>query len=67
MAMVLAFHIVVLMVIIVKKNTTRAKLRELLRSKKHYSVKGFDAERFNGILKLKGDPVKVQRKLRDEW
>lgn len=55
-----------MMVVIVKKNTSRAKLRDLLKAKKRSRAKGFDAKRFNGALKLEGDPVKVQRKLRDD-
>ena len=55
------------MVVIVKRNTSRAKLRSLLKKAKSVKTKGFNAKRFNGALILKGDPVKVQRALRDEW
>lgn len=55
------------MVLIVKKNTSRAKLKALLKASKMRKTEGFDAKRFNGALPLKGDPLKTQRKLRDEW
>ncbi len=55
------------MVVIVKRNTSRKSLQALLRKATSRKSKGFDAKRFNGALKLKGDPVKVQRALRDEW
>jgi hypothetical protein len=55
------------MVVIVKRNTPRKSLKALLRKARPKKAKGFDAKRFNGVLKLKGDPVKVQRALRDEW
>lgn len=55
------------MVVIVKRNTSRSKLRGLLKKTKGVKSKGFDAKRFNGALPLKGDPIKVQRALRDEW
>lgn len=55
------------MVVVVKRNTSRKGLKALLKKVKPNKAKGFDAKRFNGALKLKGDPVKVQRTLRDEW
>ena len=55
------------MVVIVKRNTSRASLKALLKKGKASKSKGFDAKRFNGALVLKGDPMKVQRTLRDEW
>jgi len=55
------------MVVILKRNTSRAKLKALLRKGKVSKSKGFDAKRFNGALPLKGDPLKVQRALRNEW
>ncbi|HRN36701.1 MAG TPA: hypothetical protein PLL18_07290 [Flavobacteriales bacterium] len=55
------------MVLIVKKHTSRTKLKGLLKASQRRKAQGFDAKRFNGALPLKGDPLKVQRKLRDEW
>ena len=55
------------MVVIVKRNTSGAKLRNLIKKVRSVKDKGFDAKRFNGALALKGDPVKIQRALRDEW
>ncbi|MBL7958191.1 MAG: hypothetical protein JNM49_09530 [Flavobacteriales bacterium] len=55
------------MVVIVKRNTARRKLRSLLNRSRAKKNSGFDAKRFNGALPLKGDPVKLQRKMRDEW
>lgn len=55
------------MVVIVKRNTTRQKLKGLLKRTRTKKTAGFDAKRFNGALPMKGDPVKQQRKLRDEW
>ena len=39
------------------------KINSLLTSKK----KGFNAEKYLGILKSELDPVKFQRDLRNEW
>ncbi len=30
-------------------------------------IKGLDAKRFSGKLKIEADPVERQKKLRDEW
>ncbi len=48
------------------RNTSRKSLKALLKKAGPKKVKGFDAKRFNGALKLKGDPLKVQRAMRDE-
>ncbi len=56
------------MTIIIKKGESKksmeAKLRKLNARKKK---KGFPAHRFTGKMKIAGDPVQIQRKLRDEW
>ena len=28
---------------------------------------GFDAHKYNGVLKIKGDAMKIQKRLRDDW
>lgn len=55
------------MVVMVKKRTSRVKLKTLLNASPRKWAKGFDAKRFNGPLTLAGGPITVQRKLRDEW
>jgi hypothetical protein len=41
------------------------KLRRLAITKK--SIKGFPAHKFLGKIKTEGDPLEIQKKLRDEW
>jgi hypothetical protein len=55
------------MSVVVKKKSPGKRIKRLLKKARTKRTEGFDAKRFNGALKLKGDPVKVQRKLRDEW
>jgi tripartite-type tricarboxylate transporter receptor subunit TctC len=57
------------MVVIVKRNTPRKQLKALLRKAKATPVKGkgLDARKHLGTVKLKQDPVTIQRRLRDEW
>ncbi len=56
------------MVLILKKGATREEITAL--EKKLYGKKapgGFNAKKYNGVLRLKEDPLAIQKKLRDEW
>lgn len=55
------------MSVAVKKKSPSSRMKTVLKKSRTKKTEGFDAKRFNGALKLKGDPVKIQRKLRDEW
>lgn len=55
------------MVIVLKKTDSKREIKRKLRpSEAERSKKLFNAKKFNGILKLKIDPVKIQRKLRED-
>lgn len=56
------------MVLVLKKGATRDEVAAL--EKKLYGRKtmsGFDAKKYNGALKLKEDPLHIQKQLRNEW
>ena len=56
------------MVLVLKKGASKEDIEAI--DKKLYRKKtptGFDAKKYNGILKLKKDPLIIQKKLRDEW
>ena len=56
------------MVLVLKKGASKKELEAI--EKKLYSkkaAKGFNAKKYNGILKLKEDPLTIQKQLRDEW
>jgi hypothetical protein len=56
------------MVLILKKGASKKEIDAL--EKKLYKEKpsrGFNAKKYNGILKTKEDPLAFQLKLRDEW
>ena len=58
------------MTIRIKKPITKDKLEkaEKMLKGRRSSKKGFDAKKFSGKLKgVFGDPIKYQKKLRDEW
>lgn len=56
------------MVLILKKGASKKDIEAI--EKKLYKEKtstGFNAKKYNGILKLKEDPLTIQNKLRNEW
>jgi len=56
------------MTTIVKRTTTAKQLSALLKSKKRVRrKKGVDVKSFAGKLKLEGDPLAIQKKMRDGW
>jgi len=54
------------MLLLLLNKKTAASLKKKLGFKEK-SAKGFNAKKFNGILKLKADALKIQRKYRNEW
>jgi uncharacterized protein (UPF0335 family) len=56
------------MVLVLKKGAGRKEIEAI--EKKLYKEKssgGFNAKKYNGILKLKEDPLTIQKNLRNEW
>ena len=56
------------MVLVLKKGASKKEIDAI--EKKLYKEnpsKGFNAKKYNGILKLKEDPLAIQKRLRDEW
>ncbi len=56
------------MVLVLKKGASKKEIDAI--EKKLYKKKpskGFNAKKYNGILKLKEDPLAIQKRLRDEW
>ncbi|HEU5289190.1 MAG TPA: hypothetical protein VFU05_01025 [Cyclobacteriaceae bacterium] len=55
------------MTTIIKKNTKTSVAGKLLSKVKRKSKKPFDADKYSGVLKLKKDPLKLQKEWRREW
>lgn len=56
------------MTTIIKRSTTRKQLSALLKTRKRKTKKqGVDVRRFAGKLKLEGDPLEIQKRMRDGW
>jgi len=54
--------------LVLKRGATKEEIEAL--EKRLYSEKthaGFNAQKYNGVLKLEEDPLTIQRILRDEW
>jgi hypothetical protein len=54
------------MVIVIKKGESKKSIQNKLK-KLTKGKKGFPASKFTGKVKIHGDPVAIQRRLRDEW
>ncbi|MFT7035361.1 MAG: hypothetical protein ACJA2S_003884 [Cyclobacteriaceae bacterium] len=55
------------MVTVIKKGDSKANIRKALQKIEEKDVKGFDAKKYCGILKLKEDPLEIQKRMRNEW
>lgn len=56
------------MVLVLKRGATKKEIEAL--EKKLYKEKastGFNAKKYNGVMKLKEDPLTIQKRLRNEW
>jgi hypothetical protein len=53
------------MVTIVKKGSDKKEAAKQLE--KALKTKGVDTHKYCGVIKLREDPLKIQKKMRDEW
>lgn len=54
------------MVTIIKKGTSREKIRLALK-KRPFKIKGIDLKKYCGSISLPEDPLDLQKKWRNEW
>ena len=55
------------MTLVLKKGATATEMAELNKKLQTRPAKTLNAKQFCGVLKLKEDPLKIQKQLRDEW
>ncbi len=56
------------MVLVLNKGATKKEMELLDKKLSHVpSRKKLDAKKYCGVIKLKEDPLEIQKKLRDEW
>ena len=53
------------MVTVIKKGSDKALLFRL--SREALETKGVDTHKYCGVIKLKEDPLVIQKRMRDEW
>jgi hypothetical protein len=58
-----------IMGLVLRKDATRKEIEAIEKKlyKEQRPSTGFNAKKYNGVLKLKEDPLSIQKKLRDEW
>jgi hypothetical protein len=56
------------MILVLKKGASKKDI-EVLRKKleRRRTSKGVDTKKYCGVIKLKEDPLVIQKKMRDEW
>jgi hypothetical protein len=50
-----------------QKNTAKQKIQHLLKRHESARAKGIDLRKYCGIIRLKDDPLALQKPWRDEW
>ena len=56
------------MVLILEKGASKKQMEQLDKKLKQLPArKKIDAKKYCGVIKLKADPLTIQKKLRDEW
>jgi hypothetical protein len=56
------------MVLVLKQGAGKKQIAAIEKKLYSYSsLTGFNAKRYNGVLKLKEDPLQIQKKIRNEW
>ena len=56
------------MVLVLKKGASRKEMEQINKQLGQMpSRKKLDAKKYCGVIRLKEDPLDIQRRLRDEW
>jgi hypothetical protein len=56
------------MVLVLKKGASKKEIEALRRKlERNRPSKGVDTKKYCGVIKLKEDPLVIQKKMRDEW
>ncbi len=56
------------MITIIHSGASKEKIQSILENRKKNRLKKvIDLKKYCGVVKLKSDPVSIQKSLRDEW
>ena len=53
------------MVLVLKKGASKQEMQNL--NKKLHKTTGVNTKKYCGVIKLKKDPLAIQKQMRDEW
>ena len=54
------------MVLVLKNGASKKEIEAIEKKLSKKSPSGFNAKKYNGILKIKGDALEIQKQLRNE-
>ena len=55
------------MVTVIKSGASKKSIETSIKKLSSSKKKGFDANKFCGVIKLNEEPLDIQKRLRDEW
>ena len=55
------------MVLVLKKGASKKDIEALRKKLERRPSKGVDTKKYCGVIKLREDPLEIQKKMRDEW
>ena len=55
------------MVTVIKKDSSKESMNQVLKKLYQKENKGFNAKRFCGVIQFKEDTLQIQKRLRGEW
>ena len=55
------------MVLVIKRGAGKKEIEAIEKKISNKTTAGFNAHKYNGVLKIKGDALEIQKKLRNEW
>lgn len=55
------------MVLVLKKNAGKKDIEAIKEKLDKVLIAGVDTKKYCGVIKLREDPLSIQKKIRDEW
>lgn len=55
------------MVLVLKKDASKKEIDAIRKKINRLPNKGVDTKKYCGVIKLKEDPLEIQKKMRNEW
>jgi hypothetical protein len=52
---------------ILKRSSTKEEIAKVSKQLQQKATKPLNAKKYSGAVKFEGDPLEIQKKMRDEW